>query len=187
MITSTSAPAGGDSPWISPSAPMPRRRSHSSMARSPSTFRSRPFTSSRMTRKSLARPWCLVSCTGSVSQEGVDRGEGILPAVEPGHVRVTAEPPFLAAGEASGAGHRLLDGLVEGALPTQVLADLAVAEGLGRRRREAARLDLDGGDLVDEPGDELSLVPVDDPLVELGAFEPQADDREPHGRVRQHP
>ena len=147
----------GRAPWIRPSAPIPRRRSQSRRASSPSTAGTRPFTSSSTTRKSLARPWCLVSCTRSVSQAGRRGSEGIVPGFDPVEAGVAAEPPLLAAGEAPGAAHgrAIASSRVT---PGQVGQQLPVAEGLAGGAGQPAGPGGQGRHLGQEAGRQLGLV-----------------------------
>ncbi len=93
---------------------MPRRRSHTRRASSPSTCRPRPLTSSRTTRKSLPRPWCLVSCT-RVSLPG--RPRSATTALCPASTQVMRgsrrNQRSWRRWKRRVRAHRLLDGLVE--------------------------------------------------------------------------
>src|SRR5688572_6589125 len=55
-----------------------------------------------------------------------------VPGVDPGHVRLLAEPGQLALGEAAGRSNRLLDRVIEARLPSEVLGELTVTDRLER-------------------------------------------------------
>ena len=136
-----------DSPTIKPSAPMPRRRSHTCRA---SAARSET-AGWNVTRKSLPSPWCLVNVslvvvgvTVVVDQSSCEcveygrqrLGHRIRFDVDPAYARVAAEPPFLSNGELASPRDDRRDRRIERAAPLQVLDELLVAERLAGGPRD---------------------------------------------------
>src|SRR6266508_751638 len=152
---------------ITPSAPIPNRRSHRRRASS-SPSSSRPATSSSRT-KSLPVPWYFQNRSSSIRRppdvlpqirhDVLDErlGPG-LPRLEPADPRVPPEEAELPARERPRALHRARDRRVERELTGEVTGQLSVPDGLGRR----------------EPGTEPALDEPSD-LVEPPAFEHLGD------------
>ena len=132
--------AGGP-PTSRPSAPMPRRRSHSA-GRAPAGRRACGGRRTA-TRKSLPSPWCLVRCMRDESPSRLSTSANGLACsvdVDPAYPRVAAEPPLLAHGELAGAG----DGERRrprraSTSPREVGEQLLVAERLAGRARQRPR------------------------------------------------
>ena len=140
----TSAPSRPGPRWRSPSAPIPRWRSHTATARA--ALGGSVPDGSASTRKSLPRPWCLVSRTDvSLAVRRRCRSNGsrtrrrVLVGGQPPDPRVAPEPHPLAAGEPAGPADGEVDGLVEAELAVEVGEQLAVAERLAGRPRQAGR------------------------------------------------
>src|SRR5207344_793366 len=152
---------------ITPSPPIPNRRSHRRRANS-SPSSSRPATSSSRT-KSLPVPWYFQNRSSSIRgppdlprqvvHDVLDEGPGPgLPRLEPADPRVPPEEGELPARECPRALHRTRDRRVERELAGEVTGQLSVPDGLGRG----------------EPGTEPT---PDEPahLVEPAAFEHLGD------------
>ena len=158
-----------------PSAPMPRCRSH--RARTSAADRGRRSSGSSSTRKSLPAPWCLVrrsaprasivvslaprrptrcpsdrAAEPDASHTSRSCASEIAVGIEPRDAGVAPEPRPLAAGEGPGPPHGLVHGLVEGHPLLHVGQQLAVAERLAGGARQPAGARGQGADLVDEPG-----------------------------------
>src|SRR5215208_3452761 len=135
-----SAPPDGAT-RITPSAPIPNRRSHSRRASSPLSS-NRPARSSNRT-KSLPVPWYFQNRSSSIRDppdpprqrrhDILDErlGPG-LPRLEPADPRVPPEEAELPARERPGAPHRARDRRVERELAGEVTGQLSVPDGLGR-------------------------------------------------------
>src|SRR5581483_5739846 len=163
---SQSAPSLPPSRRISPSAPTPRRRSHSA-ARIPDASRLRPreprrASRSTSTRKSLPVAWSFEKCSVVTDlrsgqavprcQNGREGGERIPVAADPGDAPVAPEPHALPAGELAGAlGGAAQRRLERGDRTLEVIKDLLVPDALPGGGRQPAGRRGEAADLLDQP------------------------------------
>src|SRR5215218_4805982 len=152
-----SAPPDGAT-RITPSAPIPNRRSHRRRARS-SPSSNRPATSSSRT-KSLPVPWYFQNRSSSIRgppdlprqirHDVLDErlGPG-LPRLEPADPRVPPEEGELPARERPGTPHRARDRRVERELAGEVTGQLSVPDGLRRGEPDAEPSFDEAADLVE--------------------------------------
>src|SRR5262245_16539752 len=177
---------------ITPSAPIPNRRSHSRRASS-SPSSKRPATSSSRT-KSLPVPWYFQKRSSSIRalpglrQERHDvpderLGPG-LPRLEPADPRVPPEEGELPARERPRPLHRARNRRVERELAGEVTGQLSVPDGLGRGEPGAESPFDKPTDLLDPPAlEHLGHTPLDPGSESLGRH-PDARRPNPIGFVR---
>src|SRR5215207_8035603 len=178
---------------ITPSAPIPKRRSHSRRASS-SLNSNRPATSSSRT-KSLPVPWYFQNRSSSIRDppdlprqirhDVLDErlGPG-LPRFEPADPRVPPEEGELPARERRGAPHRARNRRIERELAGEVTGQLSVPDGLGRGEPGAEPSFDETADLVEPPAFEhLGDAGLDPGSANLGR-RPDARRPNPIGFVR---
>src|SRR5512132_4250372 len=170
---------------ITPSAPIPNRRSHRRRASS-SPSSNRPATSSSRT-KSLPVPWYFENRSSSMRRlPGLPRqqrndvlderlGPG-LPRLEPAGPRVPPEEGELPARERPRAPHRARDRRVERELAGEVAGQLSVPDGLGRREPGTEPALDEPADLIEPP----ELEHLGDAGLDPGS-EHRARHRDPRG------
>ena len=155
MTTSMwSASLIGRAPWISPSAPMPVRRSHNRRASSPSTVRARSFDLVENDEEVVGQA-VMFGEPHRVSLPGARRDgrehclqehclqTRLCPGagVDPLDAGISAEPALLAASELLRAGDGQLHCLVEARLAIEMRQQLLVAQGLAGGAGETPRAD----------------------------------------------
>src|SRR5882757_1703260 len=157
-----------------PSAPRPRRRSHSAWTRL--SVRSSVPSGSGSSTKSFSVPCPL---TNSIPTRSEYRADGLgqvgASAVEPGDALITPEPGPLPPNEATGGAGDLGGGGLDVVGAVEVGEHLLVAEGPRGGEAVTKAKALQGSDLVDEPGLEHELHPKVDPGVQVGDVTVDAD------------
>ena len=95
--------------------------------------------------------------------------------LEPGDPRIAPEPRPLPSGEPAGPPNREVDGSLERAASLDVIAELPVAEGLGRGAGDTPRIGPEGENLVEEAVGHLLPEAIHDAGSELRAVSPKPD------------
>ena len=192
---------------MTPSAPMPVCRSH--RARATAASSGWEASGSSTTRKSLPRPWCLVRRMSGISLPDGERRACPFPPrrppppprrsrasqqrrrvgdrLEPADPGIAAEPRRLTSGEAPGPTDRQVERLVERHPVGDVRRQLAVAEGLPGRARQAAGSASEAFDLGQEAAGHLPLVAGGDAVGHDGVRQAHAHQVEPARRVGPEP
>src|SRR5688500_3923074 len=173
--------------WSKPSAPTPVWRWQT--ARASAGVTGMAASRSINTRKSLPRPWCLVSCMRGSSLPGHDAlqrrqyVDRIVLGREPLDPWVPPEPGPLAPGELPRAPYGFLQGRLQVEVAAQVGEQLAVSQCLRSGPRQPARSSRQPANLVEQARVELCSIAVLDSGVDHCCREADADETEGRGRV----
>ena len=108
-----------------------------------------------------------------IEDAGQRGGQGLC--LEPGDVGLPTEPRQLALGEAAGRSDRLLDGLIEVDLPSDVLGELTVTDRLESRQARIQPCLQKSFDLSHPPGGKHRMHSARDAIVQDVSRQRQSD------------